>query len=244
MPIQVTCPGCLARFTVSDKYAGKTGPCPKCKKVIVVPDKSQEVVIHAPEPSGPKDSKGVAVLKPIRRTEFRVGVKTWAATIVGALSVVGIAIAVRYSNSPPPVWLLVLGAIALAPPIVMLGYTFFRDDELAGYSGKEYLVRTAICSVVFAFTWLLYYWIAPYLNDSKSLVDVPGSLMAIVMIGMLVVGSGVSLATLELETGQSVLQYLSYFAVCFFLFVWKLGFGNWNFRAAPLQSAPYAYNNA
>lgn len=217
MPIQVTCPGCLARFTVSDKYAGKTGPCPKCKKVIVVPDKSQEVVIHAPESSGPKDSKGVAVLKPIRRKEFRVGVKTWAATFIGALSVVAIAISFRYSNAPPPIWLLALGAIAIAPPIVMLGYTFFRDDELEGYSGKEYLARTAICSVVFAFTWLLYYLLAPYLNDSKSLAEVPSSIMAVMMIGMLAIGTGASLATLELETGQSVLQYMSYFAVCFFL---------------------------
>ena len=78
MPIQVTCPGCLSRFTVSDKYAGKKGPCPKCKKEIMVPDKAQEVVIHAPEVSGPKDSKGVAVLKPIKRGEFRVGWKVWA----------------------------------------------------------------------------------------------------------------------------------------------------------------------
>lgn len=216
MPIQVTCPGCLARFTVSDKYAGKTGPCPKCKKVIVVPDKSQEVVIHAPETSGPKNSKGVAVLKPIKRTEFRVGWMTWSIAIVGALSVVGIAIAVRLSNAPPPAWLLILGAIAIAPPIVMLGYTFFRDDELDGYSGKEYWARAGICSLVFSFTWLLYYAIALYL-DNKSLAEVPGSLMAILMLGMVAIGTGASLATLELETGQSALQYLSYFAACFFL---------------------------
>ncbi len=216
MPIQVTCPGCLARFTVSDKYAGKTGPCPKCKKVIVVPDKSQEVVIHAPETSGPKNAKGVAVLKPIKRTEFRVGWMTWSAVIVGALSVIGIAIAVRLSNAPPPIWLLIFGAIAIAPPIVMLGYTFFRDDELEGYSGKEYWARAGICSLVFSLTWLLYYVIAIYL-DNKSLAEVPGSLMAILMLGMVAIGTGASLATLELETGQSVLQYLSYFAACFFL---------------------------
>ncbi|MEC8508925.1 MAG: MJ0042-type zinc finger domain-containing protein, partial [Planctomycetota bacterium] len=34
MSIRVTCPGCHARFNVSDQFAGKSGPCPKCKKTI------------------------------------------------------------------------------------------------------------------------------------------------------------------------------------------------------------------
>ena len=72
MPIQVTCPGCLKRFTVNDKFAGKSGPCPSCRKVIKIPDKSEEVVIHAPEQSGPKDSTGKSVLKPLRRKEVKL----------------------------------------------------------------------------------------------------------------------------------------------------------------------------
>lgn len=37
MPILVTCPGCKAQFNVSEKFAGKTGPCPKCKAPIKIP---------------------------------------------------------------------------------------------------------------------------------------------------------------------------------------------------------------
>jgi hypothetical protein len=37
MPIAVTCPSCKAKFTVSDKFAGKQGPCPKCKAPITIP---------------------------------------------------------------------------------------------------------------------------------------------------------------------------------------------------------------
>ncbi len=206
----------MARFSVSDKYAGKKGPCPKCKKEIVVPDKSEEVVIHAPETSGPKNSQGVPVLKPIKRKEFRVGWKTLAGAAVGALTVVGIAIWIRLSGSPPPTSLLVLGAIALAPPIVMLAYTFLRDDELEGYTGREYLVRTAICSLVFAVTWFLYCAIALYL-DNKSLAEVPVVQMAILMAGMIAIGTVASLATLELEAGQAAMHYLTYFAATFFL---------------------------
>ncbi len=125
MPIQVTCPGCLSRFSVSDKYAGKKGPCPKCKKEIVVPDKSQQVVIHAPEAAGPKDSKGVAVLKPIRRKQFAVGWKTWTLIGVGTVAVLGTAVYLRMTGNPPATWWLWLGAIIVAPPVAMFGYTFF-----------------------------------------------------------------------------------------------------------------------
>lgn len=72
MAIDVTCASCKTRFQVSDKFAGKQGPCPKCKAIITVPSKKDEVVIHVPEASGPKDSKGVLVLKPLTRKETRL----------------------------------------------------------------------------------------------------------------------------------------------------------------------------
>src|SRR5437763_17163113 len=87
MAIDVTCPSCHTRFQVSEKFAGKSGPCPKCKTTIKIPEKKDEVVIHAPEVSGPKDSKGQAVLKPISRVEVRLR-STQIATIVGSVVLV------------------------------------------------------------------------------------------------------------------------------------------------------------
>ena len=72
MPIQVTCPKCFKRFQVSEKFAGKTGPCPNCKSQIKVPEASEEVVIHAPEDDAPKDRSGQSVLKPLKREETDV----------------------------------------------------------------------------------------------------------------------------------------------------------------------------
>ncbi len=46
MPINVICPGCHARFKVGDQFAGKTGPCPKCKTQIPIPALGYEVVFH------------------------------------------------------------------------------------------------------------------------------------------------------------------------------------------------------
>jgi len=218
--ILVTCPGCLARFEVSEKYAGKKGPCPKCKKEIVVPDKQQEVVIHAPENSGPKDSKGVAVLKPIKRIDFTVGKLMWISVAVGVIATLGIAIGIRASGGPPSTILLVLGSILLAPPVVMFGYTFLRDGEFGGYEGKEYWVRTAICSVLFAGTWL-FYWQIGYYFENKLLADIPTSQMAVFMVVMIAIGTLISLSTFELETPQAAAHYLTYF-VATFLLCWTM----------------------
>ena len=85
MPINVTCPNCQTRFKVSDKFAGQTGPCPKCKSPIKIPKKEEEVVIHSPDEFGPKDTSGRAVLKPLERQEANYT-------------------AARSSGSWPPAW--------------------------------------------------------------------------------------------------------------------------------------------
>jgi hypothetical protein len=104
MAIDVTCASCKTRFQVSDKFAGKQGPCPKCKKIITVPSKKDEVVIHVPE-SGPKDSKGQLVLKPIGRKETRltpvnIGVIAGSLVLVLIVSLV-LRIAYREDLRPP-----------------------------------------------------------------------------------------------------------------------------------------------
>lgn len=80
MPIPVVCPGCKAAFNVSDKFAGKQGPCPKCKTPISIPKidpkaaPKEEIKIHAPEEatSGPKGASGRPVLKPIERSDAKL----------------------------------------------------------------------------------------------------------------------------------------------------------------------------
>jgi hypothetical protein len=216
MPIPVTCPGCLTRFTVSDKYAGKTGPCPKCKKQLLVPDKSQEVVIHAPESSGPKDSKGVAVLKPLKRAEFKLSrVELIVAAVLTVLSI-GLAVFGRVGFAEPPIWLLALGVLVLSFPLAWIGYTFFHDDELAEYSGTERLTRVGICAAIFAASWGLYWFLAFYMGN-KTLADVDSLQFAGFVVVMFIVGTLGSLAAMELEIGQSLMHYSMFFGVTFIL---------------------------
>ncbi len=206
----------MSRFDVKEKFAGKKGPCPKCKKEITIPAAEEQVVIHAPADASPKDSKGVSVLKPIERKEFKVGKLTAILCGVAITLIISVAFGFRIASVAPPVWLLVVGALVLAPPIVMLGYTFFRDDELEGYDGQEYWIRTAICSVLFAATWLIYTGLAYYF-EFDSLAEIDTTTMAIYVAVMFGIGLGISLVSFELEVFQAFLHYAAYFAICFIL---------------------------
>lgn len=127
MPILVTCPGCKAQFNVSEKFAGKTGPCPKCKAPIKIPAAAAapataapgaksapgktaeapppEVKIHAPEEAqqSGKSKTGRPTLKPTFHHDTRL---TWKL----ALSVVAMVVVLfaaawiggKYVRSPAP----------------------------------------------------------------------------------------------------------------------------------------------
>lgn len=57
MAIEVSCPSCKTKFTVSDKFAGKQGPCPKCKAPITIP-KPEAKPAAPPAPAAAKPGAG------------------------------------------------------------------------------------------------------------------------------------------------------------------------------------------
>lgn len=172
MPIQVICPGCHTRFSVGDEHGGKTGPCPKCEIPIRIPDKSEEVVVHAPE-LGPKDSEGRLVLKPIERSETKIT----AVGIVGIIGAVLVTLVVAFligrmyrtgDDVQVPTWVLGAGAFLLAPPLAVAGYSFLRDDELEPYRGASLALRVLICACVYALLWGAYLYVKSMLFGSGS----------------------------------------------------------------------------
>jgi hypothetical protein len=126
----------------------------------------------------------------------------------------------------------------------MAGYEFLRDDELAGYTGKEPWQRALICSAVFAATWGLYGFLSWYF-ENKTLADTSVMQMAIYMAAMVALGTAVSVGAFELEVGQSMLHYLFYLAITFLL-AWISGlpiseaFPGKKPSSAPAQLAPIA----
>jgi len=198
MAIQVTCPSCLKRFQVSDKFAGKTGPCPNCKKKIRVPDKSEEVVIHAPDDGAPKDRTGQSVLKPILRQETDVTRRGLIITAAVILSAIVIAITMRMSGGVP-LWLQWLATVILAPPLVLYGYQFVRDQELAPYVGPELKLRVLVLSAIFASLWLVYAFVPTYVMDLDHAAEMSYTVFGITFAVMVILGALASVATFELE---------------------------------------------
>lgn len=198
MPIAVTCPKCLTRFSVSEKFAGKKGPCPKCKSELTVPELSEQVVIHAPADAAPKDSKGVSVLKPIKRQDEKIGRGLIIGSVAGVLAALAAAIGVRLAGGVP--WpALALAAVVVAPPLVRLGYAITRDAELEPYMGRELWVRVGVISLVLAATWLIHAWVGPYVFDYDRGSDMPLVYAGICLLAMLVFGAVAAMAAFDLE---------------------------------------------
>ncbi|MCI0357818.1 MAG: zinc-ribbon domain-containing protein [Planctomycetaceae bacterium] len=213
MAIDVTCPGCKTRFQVSDKFAGKKGPCPKCKTTIEIPSAKDQVIIHAPEPTGPVDSKGKAVLEPIFREEVSLAPPVIFGIVASVLVVLAMALVLGLTAEKrgkiEPV-LTILGAIVLAPPLVFAGYTFLRDQEAAPHRGMELVVRLIAPSLVYPLLWGLYWAVFAYFG----VTDKPPELMFLLIAAaaMVVLGALTAQASLELDFGPAAMHYALYLA--------------------------------
>ncbi|MCM2373785.1 hypothetical protein [Aporhodopirellula aestuarii] len=216
MSIQVTCPHCYKRFQVSDKFAGKSGPCPACKKTIKVPEASEQVVIHAPADDSPKDSKGRSVLKPITAKDPELTNRMLFIAIGCVVGLFAIALGFRFSGGTP-LWAQILGVILLAPPLTRIGYGFVHDRELAPYTGIELRNRVLICSALFAATWIIYAFAPAYVFELDAAKEMSWTVAGITFCVMVVLGAFASVACFELEFANGLTHAGFYFAVVIIL---------------------------
>jgi len=226
MPIAVLCPGCKTQFQVSDKFAGQKGPCPKCKTVITIPKATPEIVIHAPEQVGPKDSTGRPVFMPILRQETVLSQTAIIAMVAAVVTVMLVTVIVGLSSQgEPPILILVAGAIGLAPPLGFAGYAMLRDqEEMIPYRGTTLWIRVAASSAVYALLWAAFVWLPPLVLGFDP---PPYPLYSLVYIVPVIVGVGglTAYVAYDLEVGQALLHYGLYLAVTVIL-SWIAGV-NW-----------------
>ena len=217
MPIPVVCPSCKARFTVSDQFAGRTGPCPKCKQPIKIPElAAQSVVIHEPDrPVSASGGSGKPPTAPLKKRDKPVPARAFILTAIGSIAFMGIAAALPIVFPPTPgdgtapnqnaipSWLLLAGAFATAIPAVLLGYAAVRNRELEPYSGRQLFVRAAICAAVYASLWGI-----------RGLIpaEQTAEMWQWFAIGPLFVAAGglAALATLDLEPGNAAVHFSFY----------------------------------
>ncbi len=213
MSIRVTCAKCHTRFNVSEKFAGKTGPCPKCKNRIKIPTKDQEVKVHEPEMSGPKNLVGESVLKPIVRSETKLtGVHM---TLIGGLlfAFLVCALVMRFMFSSVadfPGFLLWFSAFAIGPPICFAAYTFLRDPELGAFDGKEIWYRVLVTAVFYALLWLAMPLGKYAFSDNYEM----GSWVFALVI-MLGAGGAVGMLAFDFDYLMGLVHYGLYLGMCF-----------------------------
>ncbi|NDC63276.1 MAG: hypothetical protein EBZ59_04650 [Planctomycetia bacterium] len=207
MPIQVVCAGCRSRFSVSDQFAGRTGPCPKCKQPIVIPAAPPtDVRIHEPEPVAPAAAgRGRGPIAPIVRFEKPVSTIAIAATAVGAVGSMAFALLARLAWGPghAPVWLVATAAVVAAIACVPIGYRMVRDRELEPYAGRSLVVRALICAAVYAALWGVRGFLPPDMT-----VEMWQWLFIAPIFGF--AAALAALATLDLDWGQGVAHYSLY----------------------------------
>ena len=208
MPIAVVCPGCKVRFSVSEKFAGKRGPCPKCKAIILVPTVSApEIKIAEPEQyaSGGKDAKGKPVGKPIARKEAKFRPRV----ALAILGIVLLAFAIAWVIGRIPdtatlkTLLIAVGILVVSPPLVVAGYSVLQEPELEPYMGKPLWIRASICGLIYALLWGLFMFIP---------ADFVEEVWQWVVVGPVFVGIGgaAAWAILDLDFGSASVHYVFY----------------------------------
>lgn len=210
MSIQVTCPGCLKRFSVSEKFAGQKGPCPKCKTVIEIPKAGDEVVIHGGEEFGHAgtDAQGKAIGKPIlrERSDFTPTI----AAIVGAGTLVTIVVTWILGRAAvfESTLMGALGLLIVSPPLAAGGYKFLTSsEELQPYRGKKLWIRAAVCSLVYILLWGVFDYLAGAFLTGEIWEWV------VLVAPILAAGGFVGLICFDLDFASGFLHYSFYVVV-------------------------------
>jgi hypothetical protein len=217
MSIIVVCPGCLKSFKVSDKFAGKTGPCPNCKRTLQVPAKEDEVKVHAPEAfaGGGKSVSGKLVTKPIARINARikpVSAVLLAASVVGVFAVTwGLGSAGLLSNAI----IVAAGLAVLSPPLAVAAYEMLRDDEFEPFRGRTLYLRAIACGWTYALIWGVFVLLSPNIITG----EVWNWFFVVPIVAM---GALVPMGAFDLEFGDG-LFHCGFYLIVTLLLRWTAG---------------------
>ncbi len=217
MSIIVVCPGCLKSFKVSDKFAGKSGPCPKCKRILQVPTKETEVVVHAPEAfaGGGKSAAGKLITKPIARVNAKL--RPVATTILAAAVVIVLVAtwALGHAGLFDGIAIAAIGLLVISPPLTVAAYEMLRDDEFEPYRGWSLYLRSAACGCGYASLWGAFAMLSPYI--------VTGEVWNwFFILPFVAIGALVPMGAFDLEFGDG-LFHCGFYLVATLLLRWAAG---------------------
>ncbi|MGI5832064.1 MAG: hypothetical protein ACOX6D_05970 [Thermoguttaceae bacterium] len=166
MSIHVICPGCMTQFEVSDRFAGKKGPCPKCGHTIEIPKANVTIVSPDELVIDGKKVRNPDLVRPIEQKSYSFTGRAIIVNLAVLSAVLLIALIFHFVHFLPlaiPVGILL--GLVVAFPLVKYGYITFRDPNdleifLGGQLGKKSLLGAGLLMVL----WILYELILLYMN--------------------------------------------------------------------------------
>ena len=220
MPITVTCPGCHKKFVVSEKFAGKSGPCKYCKTIIHIPNEvpaAEKVVIHGGQSfsSGGKNAQGKLVLKPLGRSEKKFNTVRAIIIAAGILGMIIATIILGKAFDLNKNFLIASIALCVATPVIVGGmYPLVKKEEmLESIHGFDYYWRTAIISLVYAGMW----GALSYLMYIGTLNSQTPTMWGICTITLAAFGTFMCMCFYELEWGNALFHTLAYILITLLL---------------------------
>ncbi len=219
MSIIVVCPGCGKRFKVSDRFAGKTGPCPRCKQPIKVLAKAEEVIIHEPDhfEQGGRGLDGQLVTKPIAREDTNFNLFLAAVFPGGALAIFALALwAGKMGLLKDNPFLSALVLTLLSPLLAWAAYSFLYNDELEPYKGISLIIRATICGLIYALLWGVFAY------PAESILSGEVWNWIFVASPFFIAGAISASLTLDLELGNAFFHY-SFYLITTIILRWAAG---------------------
>lgn len=208
MAIDVICSGCLKQFQVSDQFAGRSGPCPKCKTIISIPKLEDQLVIEEPthRPGSPGAHTKINGIRRRRGFFQRFEIITLCSLFASAGIV---AIVIRILQTDPisrldstTGTLFVLGLILLSLGSSALGYGVLKDSEIKAFARRTTIFRSIMTATVYCIiaagfigTTLLFSH-----EDPRNLI------LAVVAIACFSIASFAPMAFFEMELMQGALH--------------------------------------
>ncbi len=209
MSILVVCQSCKKSFKVSEKFAGKSGPCPNCKAIIQIPKAEDQVKVHAPTEfaEGGRSREGKLITKPLAHQDANFQAVPITAAIAASLMVLLVAWAGGRGHLFANPIVAAVALLLVGPPLVVAGYAFLRDDELEPYRGLPLWLRAVICAAVYAVLWGVYSYTA------RSMLSGELWEWAFVAPAFLAVGAVVPRLSLDIQYGDGFFHYVFYVVV-------------------------------
>jgi hypothetical protein len=179
-----------------------------------VPEKSEEVVVHAPEEfaGGGRSTSGKLVIKPVEFETTKLHPVIAVSIVAAVATVIVLAWVGGRADLFDNIYVTALCLLAISPPLVIAAYAILRDAELEPYTGKGLYLRASLCALAYVILWGIF-----TLLVSRGFIS--GELWSWLYIAppFVLAGGMFAMATLDLDFGDGLFHYGFYLLATVFL---------------------------